>query len=60
MKKQLYVFGMNYNPVERIDECEVTEIRIPANTEEEAKERLRAMIGTVMAKRFYLNDIRDY
>ena len=60
MKKQLYVFGMNYNPIERIDECEVTEISIPADTEEEAKERLRVMVGSAMAKKFYLNDIRDY
>ena len=58
MKK--YVFGMNYNPLERKEEVELTEIIIPAETDNEAILRLRQLIGFVMAKRFYLNDIRDY
>lgn len=58
--KNLYVYGMNYNPIEREEECELTEIRIPAATEEEARLRLRVLVGSVMAKNFYLNDIRDY
>jgi hypothetical protein len=60
MKKYLYVFGMNYNPVKREDEAELTEIRIPAETEEEARTRLIVLVGSVRAKSFYLNDIRDY
>jgi len=56
----LYVFGMNYNPLSKEDETELTEIRLPAKSEEEAAERLKEMVGTVLAKRFYLNDIRDY
>jgi len=58
--KNLYVFGMNYNPVEKTEEMELTEIKIPATTEEEAIERLKALVGAVMTKKFYLNDIRDY
>ena len=56
----LYVFGMNYNPITKTDEVELTEVKIPAKTEEEAYERLKEMVGGVMAKKFYLDDIRDY
>lgn len=56
----LYIFGMNYNPITKKDEVELTEVKIPAKTEEEAYERLTAMVGSVMVKEFYLNDIRDY
>ena len=58
--KNLYVYGMNYNPIEREDEMELTEVRIPAETEDEAYNRLCVMVGSVMAKNFYLNDVRDY
>lgn len=58
--KQLYVFGMNYNPLTKTEEMEVTQILIPAETQDEAKNRLKEMVGSVMAKKFYLNDIRDY
>ena len=58
--KNLYVYGMNYNPIEKTEEMELTEIKIPAETEEEAVNRLRALVGSVMTKRFCLNDIRDY
>ena len=55
-----YVFGMNYNPIERQDEPYLTEIIIPSISEEEAKERLKVLVGSVMAKNFILNDVRDY
>lgn len=55
-----YIFGMNLNPITREEEPELTEIRIPAESVEEAKERLEFLVGSVMAKNFYLNDIRDY
>lgn len=55
-----YVFGMNYNPLEREEESLLTEVIVPAESEEEARERLRVMVGSVMAKNFYLNDVRDY
>ena len=58
--KQLYVFGMNYNPLKKEDEMEVTQILIPAESEEEAKSRLKEMVGGVMTKKFCLNDMRDY
>lgn len=58
--KQLFVFGMNYNPLKKKEEMEVTQISIPAETEEEAKMRLKEMVGSVLAKKFVLNDIRDY
>ena len=53
-----YVFGMNYNPLEREEESLLTEVIVPAESEEEARERLRVMVGSVMAKN--LNDVRDY
>ena len=56
----LYVFGMNYNPITKKDEVELTEVKIPAKTEDEAYKRLKEMVGGVMAKKFYLNDVRDY
>lgn len=58
--KRIYVFGMNYNPLTKTEEMEVTQILIPAKTEDEAKNRLKEMVGSVMARRFCLNDIRDY
>ena len=58
--KQLYVFGMNYNPLTKTEEVEVTQISIPAETEDEAKNRLKKMVGSVMARKFFLNDVRDY
>lgn len=58
--KQLFVFGMNYNPLKKEEEMEVTQISIPSETEEEAKARLKEMVGSVLARKFYLNDIRDY
>lgn len=58
--KQLYVFGMNYNPLKKEDEIEVTQISIPAESEEEAVSRLKAMVGGVITKKFCLNDVRDY
>lgn len=58
--KQLYVFGMNYNPLTKTEEMEVTQISIPAKTEDEAKSRLKEMVGSVMARKFFLNDVRDY
>ena len=60
MKIMNYVFGMNYNPIVREEEGVLTEIRIPAQSEEEARARLKELVGGVMAKRFCLNDIRDY
>ena len=59
-KKQLFVFAMNYNPLKKADEMEVTQISIPANSQDEAVFRLKAMVGAVMAKKFFLNDIQDY
>lgn len=58
--KQLFVFGMNYNPLKKEEEMEVTQISIPSETEEEAKARLKELVGSVLARKFYLNDIRDY
>ena len=55
-----YVFGMNYNPVERKDEPYLTEVLIPAISEDEARLRLKVLVGSVMAKNFCLNDVRDY
>ena len=55
-----YVFGMNYNPLERQDEPYLTEIIIPAISEQEARDRLRVLVGSVMEKNFILNDVRDY
>ena len=55
-----YVFGMNYNPVERKEEPYLTEVIIPAISEDEARMRLNVLVGSVMAKNFYLNDVRDY
>ena len=60
MKTMNYIFGMNYNPLTREDESALTELRIPAQSDEEAFARLRTLVGGVMAKRFCLNDIRDY
>lgn len=60
METKLYVFGMNYNPTKKTDEMELTQIQIPAKSEQEAKERLRVLVGTVVAKKCFLNDIRDY
>lgn len=57
---KLYVFGMNYNPLTREEEEELTEIKIPAKTEEEARSRLSAMVGWRMARRCLLNDVREY
>ena len=54
------VFGMNCNPLAREDESTLTEIRVPAQNEEEAYARLKTLVGGVMAKRFCLNDVRDY
>lgn len=59
-KKNLYVFGMNYNPLEREEETELTEVKIPAETDEEAINRLIVLVGSVMAKNFCINDVRDY
>ena len=58
--KQLFVFAMNYNPLKKEDEMEVTQISIPADAQDEAVARLKAMVGAVMAKKFFLNDIQDY
>ncbi len=58
--KKLYVFGMNYNPIDSKEEQELTEIKIPAENDNEAIFRLRALVGRVIAKKCYINDIRDY
>ena len=58
--KQLFVFAMNYNPLKKEEETEVTQISIPADTQDEAVARLKTMVGAVMAKKFFLNDIQDY
>lgn len=46
--KQLYVYGMNYNPLKKEDEMEVTQILISAESEDEARSRLKKMVGGVV------------
>lgn len=58
--KKRYLFGMNFNPIAREDEQYLTQVEVPADSEEEAWERLKALVGSVVAKKCWLNDIREY
>lgn len=57
---KVYVFGMNYNPMDEKDENYLTEFKIPAESYNEAVVKLKLMIGSNMAKKCFLNDEYDY
>ena len=51
---------MNYNPITEIDEVFVTEFKIPAKDYDEATQKLKTLVGKVIAKKCFLNDEYDY
>ena len=55
-----FVFGMNWNPIEKSDETYLTTIKIPANNLEEASAKLVALLGQRIASKCFLNDYYEY
>lgn len=56
----IYVFGMNWNPLEQNDESYLTTIKIPAKDHEEAGAKLVALLGRKIASKCFLNDYYKY
>lgn len=56
----LYTFGTNWNPITRQDEQYLTTIKIPAQSDEEASQKLVALIGKTAARKCWLNDKHEY
>lgn len=57
---KLFVFGLNWNSIERKDEQYLTTIKIPAKDYEEAVKRLVALVGKKAASKCFLNDYYEY
>ena len=55
-----FIFAMNYNPVTELEEEYLTEFKIPAKDFDEATQKLKNLVGRVVAKRCFLNDEYDY
>lgn len=56
----IFIFGLNWNPIERVDESYLTTIKIPARDCEEASQKLVALIGQRAASKCCLNDYYEY
>lgn len=57
---KLFVFGLNWNSIERKDEQYLTTIKIPAKDYEEAVKRLVALVGKKTVSKCFLNDYYEY
>lgn len=56
----IFIFGMNWNPLEKAEEQYLTTIKIPAKDHEEASQKLVALIGQRAASKCCLNDYYKY
>lgn len=57
---RLYVYGLNYNPLEDKEESYITEIKIPAGSHAEANSKLLKLVGNEIAGKCYLDNIEGY
>lgn len=57
---KIFVIGLNYNPIEEREDELIIEFKIPAETYNEAVVKLKLLIGTVLAKKCFLIEERDY
>ena len=57
---KIYIFGMNWNPLNRCEESFLTTIKIPATSDEEASKKLVALTGKRAASKCFLNDCYAY
>ena len=55
-----FVFAMNYNPIIKSEEPYLTEFKIPAESWDEATQKLKSLVGNVVAKKCFFNDEYDH